>query len=448
MHVRRFPRAATLWLLFAAAAWAQAPRPRAVRIAGRRFVLAATGEPIVLVGPNVVVKGPPYLPTTDNSTSVCSDVVDDACTATGTCVSCTTFTRGDAANLRARAWNSIRLGVVWAGAQPRDEDALDGAFLARLHAVLALCDAEGIHVVLDNHGDMVGGAGCGNGAPMWLAAAAAPQLIGAPLVTAFPYDLVPGLNVSTLDGFAVCGSNVSAWAAHAGDPNYNLVSACCQALNSGGNPGALGYTTISQATMDYIVTEGPGRDAFVRFWRLLAEAVTQHPSAVAIEPMNEPMTIRRTRAFDTWRAVGQAVNAVVPDLGVAVCDTGEGVLIPDWVVKIAGGGGLISNETLHWIKTAGYVFYAWHWYGLPSDPVQAVADAEALGESWGVPTFATEFMDCGAWRACAAAVSHAYWHYSAYCTTGAAFGNRAAPADTFGACILGWAGGNSAYSCP
>ncbi len=81
-------------------------------------------------------------------------------------------------------------GVVWAGAQPRDENALDPDFLWRLDAILNLTDAHGIavlfttcritvlslshkslnvcsrapiQVMLDNHGDMVGSAGCGNG---------------------------------------------------------------------------------------------------------------------------------------------------------------------------------------------------------------------------------------------------------------------------------------------
>ena len=43
-----------------------------------------------MVGPNVVVKGPPYLPYVRGDT-ICDDVVNDECTATGTCVSCDTF---------------------------------------------------------------------------------------------------------------------------------------------------------------------------------------------------------------------------------------------------------------------------------------------------------------------------------------------------------------------
>ena len=43
-----------------------------------------------MVGPNVVVKGPPYLPYVRGDT-ICDDVVNDECAATGTCVSCDTF---------------------------------------------------------------------------------------------------------------------------------------------------------------------------------------------------------------------------------------------------------------------------------------------------------------------------------------------------------------------
>ena len=160
------------------------------------------------------------------------------------------------------------------------------------------------------------------------------------------------------------------------------------------------------------------------------------------------VSIRRTLAFDTWRAAGEAITSVIPDMSVSVSDLGEGVLLPDWVVNITGGGGLISPDTLAWIKSSGSVYYAWHWYGIPSSAEEAVIYAESLGREWGIPTFATEFSSCSAWNAAAAAnVSHLYWHYSAYCTTGSAFGNRSVPDETFGACILGWAGGASTFAC-
>ena len=422
------------------------PAPRLVRIAGARFVAASTGLPITLAGPNVVVKGPPWLPTVSATAPACADAVDDACAAAGTCASCTTFGAADVARFRARGWSALRLGVIWAGAQPRDEDALDAGFLARLHALLNVTDAAGLAVVLDFHADMTGSLNCGNGVPAWFQARAGGALVGAPLATAFPYSLVPGLDVAALPGFDACGANASAWAEFAGDAAYNLRSRCCAAMNSG-NPGALGFTTLAQATIEYMITEGPGRAAFVRYWRLLAAAVRAHPSAVAAELMNEPMTLRRTRAFDTWREAGAAIAAEVPDMAVSVADTGEAVVLPAWAVDIIGGDELISNETLAWIRDPeSHVFLAWHWYGTPASADDAVAEALALGDSWRVPTLLTEFMDCDAWRAAdAAAIGHLYWHYSAYCTTGPAFANSSAA--PFGACILGWAAGNSNYTC-
>ena len=79
----------------------------------------------------------------------------------------------------------LRLGVVWAGAQPRDEDALDPEFVRRLDAILDLTDRTGINVVLDNHGDMVGSLGCGNGVPAWFQkqAPGVTDLLGKPLET-------------------------------------------------------------------------------------------------------------------------------------------------------------------------------------------------------------------------------------------------------------------------
>ena len=88
-----------------------------------------------MAGPNVVVKGPPYMPEVKGDT-ICHDIVNPMCTAIGSCVTCTTFNLEDVKHIKAMGWNSIRLGVVWAGAQPRDEDALDSEFLRRLQVTI------------------------------------------------------------------------------------------------------------------------------------------------------------------------------------------------------------------------------------------------------------------------------------------------------------------------
>jgi len=428
-----------MWLLSSCAATPTLPRN--VRIDGQRFVLA-NGAPIVLAGPNVVVKGPPYMPMVEGST-ICDDwpldpSSTDPCIAAGTCRSCSTFNQADVDHIKALGWNTIRLGVVWAGAQPREENALDPAWLNRLHAVLNLTDANGLHVLLDNHGDMVGSAGCGNGAPMWFQRAAAPELIGKPLHTDLPYSVVAQLDIARLDGFSACADDEAKWARFAGDPNYNLLNECCQRLNFH-NPPALGYTSISQRTMDHMLRPGAGRDQFVRYWRLLAEAVKSHPSAFGAELMNEPMSIRRRWMFDTWRACAEAINAVVPDMSVAVADLGENTLLPAWVTQLTGGGEFISAGTMAWMRSAGTLFYAWHYGDLP----KAIDNMRAISKKWDMPSFGTE-LGCSQFDAAATAnISHSYWHYSSFCNTGPVFGNRTVPTDTFGACILGWGSGSS-----
>ena len=304
--------------------------PRRVRIRDRQFVLS-DGSPITLSGPNVVVKASPYLPAVAGD-APCppSDNVNSTCAATGTCTTCSTFNRHDTDLIHSQGRNFIRLGVVWAGAQPRDENALDPGFLDRLHAILNLTDAENIHVMLDNHGDMTSSAGCGNGVPMWFSQKAVPELIGKPLTSSFPFTLVDETNVRKVSGYDVCGDNESAWAEHAGDPNYNLLNRCCLAMN-GPNPGGIGYSTINQKTMDYMLKKGPGRDDFVRFWTLMAEAVKAHPSVSFIEPANEPMSINRRNMYDTWRAVTEEVIKIVPGMNVAIADTGEVPYCPDGV---------------------------------------------------------------------------------------------------------------------
>eukprot|EP00937_MAST-01D_sp_MAST-1D-sp2_P004056 g4056.t1 len=372
------------------------------------------------------------------------DAVNASCTATGTCTTCHTFNQADIDHIKSLGWNSIRLGVVWAGAQPRDEDALDPEFLRRLHAVLNLTDANGLHVVLDNHGDMVGSLGCGNGAPAWfqMKAPGVAPLVGKPLSTGLPYSLISSLNVKKVGGYDHCGDNATKWAAHAGDPNYNLLNECCQAMN-GGNPAGLGYHQISQKTMDYMVDAGAGRDAFVRFWRLMAEAVATHPSAFAFELSNEPMTIKRGRWYETARACTEAITQAVPDASVSVCDTGEGVIFPSWASDLGVAGATISLDTIKWMKASSNLFYAWHWYGMPKQPADAVKDVLAIQKKWDMPSFVTETMSCDVFNdAKAAGISHSYWHYSAYCDTGAPFGNKHVPDQTFGACILGWGAGH------
>ena len=142
-------------------------RPRDVQIKQGAFVDRRTGRTVVMNGTNVVMKGPPWIPSV-NATVPCG--ADSACS---------TFSDADAIYLKSKGWNLIRLGVVWAGGQPTAEPALDAAWVSRLHAVLEMCERHELRVILDIHQDAVGTAMCGEGVPMWYSQRHFPELIGA-----------------------------------------------------------------------------------------------------------------------------------------------------------------------------------------------------------------------------------------------------------------------------
>ena len=64
--------------------------------------------------------------------------------------------------------------------------------------------------------------------------------------------------------------------------------------------------------------------------------------------------------------MSEAVATVVPDLSVALADTGEGAVLPGWVDTILDVFPLPflapSESTVKWIKASTNLFYAWHWY--------------------------------------------------------------------------------------
>ena len=101
-------------LMLLPASLAAAAKSRIARVDGASFVWSATGEPVVFSGPNVVVKGPPWLPTVAGDT-ICADNLGDGCADFGNCTSCTTFNQADVDHIKSNGWNAIRLGTVWAG---------------------------------------------------------------------------------------------------------------------------------------------------------------------------------------------------------------------------------------------------------------------------------------------------------------------------------------------
>lgn len=188
---------------------------RDVLVQDGAFVSSATGQEVLLVGANVVMKGPPWIP------SVSGHGACETSNSSGSNSSCQTFNDHDALHLRSQNYNFVRLGVPWAGGQPDNGDVLDPVFVSRLHAFLDLAHNHSIAVVLDVHQDAVGSAVCGEGVPMWFSKLATPHHIGKPL---WP------LTEKQKDGS--CGLNdTKTWAQFAGDADYNIKVFYCVKSN-------------------------------------------------------------------------------------------------------------------------------------------------------------------------------------------------------------------------
>eukprot|EP00519_Triparma_laevis_P006704 CAMPEP_0182514210 /NCGR_PEP_ID=MMETSP1321-20130603/35332_1 /TAXON_ID=91990 /ORGANISM="Bolidomonas sp., Strain RCC1657" /LENGTH=381 /DNA_ID=CAMNT_0024721351 /DNA_START=220 /DNA_END=1365 /DNA_ORIENTATION=- len=381
------------------------------------------------------MKGDPWIPAVEGSTVCDTSDVDQQ-------TSCATFNEFDIKNLKGLGYNMIRLGVVWAGAQPDGPfTELSSTLLERLDAVLDLAEEHDLQVLIDLHQDAVGTAVCGEGVPMWFSQLAIPNQIGKPL---WP---LPKLDDGT------CGRNdTETWAEYAGDNDYNIKNLCCRKLN-GGNWGQLTSTSQAQETMLYLFTKG--RDVFADFVGKIAQAVNDKPAAFGIELMNEPPAIERNLMYKTWQTAAEAVRVFSSDIAVGVADTANGALpIGDLDLR---------EETVEWLTDGDqYLFYAFHWYGTPKTPDQAIDNAVSLGEKWGMPVHLTEFggyggdsYGCATQRAAkAAGVGSSYWHYSDYCwpkhcPDGSPDGYCPLPdGDRWGACITGWGSGNHSFACP
>jgi endoglycosylceramidase len=132
--------AATVSLsLLCTAAWAGPTTP--LDHSGR-WITDARGRTVILHGVNMVFKRPPYYPA-----------------ATG-------FGKDDAAFLQRNGFNTVRLGVIYAGVEP-SPGAYDEGYLDQIAATESILAKHGIFSQLDFHQDMYNERFQGEGWPDW-----------------------------------------------------------------------------------------------------------------------------------------------------------------------------------------------------------------------------------------------------------------------------------------
>lgn len=96
----------------------------------------------------------------------------------------TSFSRADMQNLKKWGINSIRLGVMWAGVEPKKGE-YNQTYLDLMKRLVDTCAEYNISVLVEFHQDLFSEKFCGDGVPLW----AIPETISAtfPLPIDIPY---------------------------------------------------------------------------------------------------------------------------------------------------------------------------------------------------------------------------------------------------------------------
>ena len=160
----------------------------------------------------------------------------------------------DAALWASLGFNVVRLGVMWAGAEPLSRGAYNDTYLALLAAQAdAFYTAQGIYTFLDAHQDGFSEFFCDDGAPAW---AAKEYSQGAP---GFPEPLAPPINST-----AQCGT-------------------------LSGIPWAeLYFTNAVGRAFQNLYASATGQRDFGNFWARVVGAFAGNKGVLGFELLNEP----------------------------------------------------------------------------------------------------------------------------------------------------------------
>ena len=187
-----------------------------------------------------------------------------------------TFDEGDAARMEAFGFNLLRLPLSWSALEPV-RGRYDGAYLDRVAAVVELCRAHGILVLLDFHQDAFSKEIGQDGAPRWaLDLLLGPNnypYLGGPLTDLSARRLAP----------ATTGAFRQFFLNQAGVQDDFAAAAAALARRFAREPAVLGYETMNEPLAFFV----PNGDALllafhVRVARAIRAADRRH--LIAFEP--------------------------------------------------------------------------------------------------------------------------------------------------------------------
>lgn len=191
-------------------------------------------------GVNVVVKGPPWMPSVEGQFDPLWSFVEE-----------------DMEILHENGLNGIRYGMMWPGVEPTRGKYNQTYIDAAVKMVTKAGAQYGIYTLLDMHQDVFSGKFCGEGVPDWAVETGSSR--GFPWPLSAPYKVDPTTGYPTKEDCAKHN-----WA------SYQLTEAV-----------GVAYQNL------YNNTNGL-RDSFARFWATVAENFANNPYIIGYDIMNEP----------------------------------------------------------------------------------------------------------------------------------------------------------------
>ncbi|TPX57970.1 hypothetical protein PhCBS80983_g03444 [Powellomyces hirtus] len=296
-------------------------------------------------GVNVVYKRPPYHPPLTTFSPIDS------------------FTPLDARILSSLNINCIRLGVHWAGAEPTRGE-YDAGYFAAIRAIVRMCAAEGIYVLLEFHQDVLARQFGGHGVPDWLVGK---DWLGTEWWRRWRRFAVPNRMTPVK-------------------------------TDENGMPGP---EDMKGLTWYLLYSNHDGLlDAFAAFWKRVVEEFRHEPNVIGYEVMNEPWSVDR-RPGNHWKnplllLPGYASRTTLHTMHTHVASSIR-VADPDALIYFEGATWDIHSKARSvpgGITFANRSVLAYHHYKPPQRaPVDTVmarrtADAHRLG---GCGVFCTEW---------------------------------------------------------
>lgn len=187
-------------------------------------------------GENVVFKTSPFVPITTHFDARYS------------------FSEDDAKLMASIGYNTIRLGVLWAGLEPI-EGQYNMTYLEQIVECVNIAEKYGLYPVLDMHQDVFNRKFCGNGVPDWV-----PQ----PPEFNFPYPIEVEFEVDDNGYPSRQDCDSVPW------PNYHF------------------STSLAHSVGNLYTNHSGLMDKFAAFWGLVAQTFADRDIVIGYELMNEP----------------------------------------------------------------------------------------------------------------------------------------------------------------